>query len=713
MSGSREIRVGGVVVFDGDRCVVDQIVDGAVVLRDPRRRFRRVTISELLLSDVEGGRVRYPDSETSEQDDSGSNWDAASEEERERANTRADHIREVLTGFRSGDPSIALPGEPHRSYLSDRKMSARLREKAAELGVGTRSLQRWVAAYRRAGEQGLVDRRAAAAASQALRSLDSRWVDAARRILDEQIGEPKVATRILIQRTNARVEHLHGLGETKLPSEAAAYLALAEMDRGRNILRGSTARKRSNANRPKGAYGKTFASRPGELVLLDTTPLNVFALNPVDGKWVRVEMTFALDLYSRCMLGMRMTPVSTKSIDVAAVLIEAMMPSEIVAGADSAARWPYHGVPETVEINADRIRVRRFTPPGLLPESIVTDHGRQYLSEHLTGACSRMGITLQPSRVYRPTDKGQVERYFGTLDTFLQELPGYKGRDVSGRGRDPESEAVYTIPQLEQLVREWMATVYHLRPHSALVEPGLPRFRMSPAERFEQGMAIAGSLRLPASRDILLEMLPVKRRQFNHYGVEIDGIRYQGSIVAKYRNRTASQYDKDTTWAFSVDPTDIRRIFFRDPEDLSWHVLDWELKAAVNVPFSAEALEHAKKLAVDPRDRSDLVRAVGQLLAAWGAGRHLSPAERRTSARSVAQSAVPEGAEGSWSLRGVQQRLEQLITGTGTGTGAGDASALLQPEGQVEEALWGDDDDEEELFRSVVGEMDDDLMELM
>jgi len=706
MSSSRQVRVGGVVVFDGDRCIVDQIIDGAVVLRDPYRRFRRVTIAELLLPAMNGGLAWFPDAEPSA-DAAGSTWDASSADEQERANVRADHVREVLTGYRSGDSALALPGEPRTPYRVGQKMSERLRAKAAELQVGVRSLERWIAAYRRAGEQALVDRRSAVP-STALRRLDSRWVDAARRILDEQIGEPKVATRILIQRINARVEHIHGAEVTTLPSESAAYLALHEMDRGRNTLRGSTARKRSNANRPQGAYGKTFASRPGEFVLLDTTPLNVFALNPVDGRWVRVDMTFALDLYSRCMLGMRLTPVSTKSIDIAAVLIEAMMPSEIVS-LDSTARWPYHGVPETIEINTDRIAVRRFTPPGLLPESIVTDHGRQYVSEHLTSACSRMGITLQPSRIYRPTDKGQVERYFGTLDTFLQELPGYKGRDVSGRGRDPESEAVYTIPQLEHLVREWMATVYHLRPHPALVEPGLPNVRMSPADRFEQGIAISGRLRLPASEDILLEMLPVKRRQFNHYGVEIDGIRYQGPIVTKYRNRSASQYDKDNTWAFSVDPTDIRRIFFRDPEDLSWHALDWELKAAVDVPFSTEALEHAKRLAVDPRERGDLVRAVGSLLEAWGAGRHLTPAERRTSARSFAQASAAEGAiEGSWSLRGVQQRLEGLLPGTDR------RPQPPQPIGDpLEPELWGDDDDEEELFRSVVGDLDNDLMDLM
>ncbi len=87
-----------------------------------------------------------------------------------------------------------------------------------------------------------------------------------------------------------------------------------------------------------------------------------------------------------------------------------------------------------------------------------------------------------------------MERFFKTLDTFLQELPGYKGADVSGRGDDIEGEAVYTVAQLEQIIREWIATVYHLRPHQSLKDPQLPGVTLSPpAERYDQGLAVAGA----------------------------------------------------------------------------------------------------------------------------------------------------------------------------------------------------------------------------
>ncbi len=76
--------------------------------------------------------------------------------------------------------------------------------------------------------------------------------------------------------------------------------------------------------RPPGSapYGRLRPTRPGEYLLLDTTPLDVFAMEPVTLRWVRCELTIAMDLYSRCITGLRLSPASTKSVDAAAVLSE-------------------------------------------------------------------------------------------------------------------------------------------------------------------------------------------------------------------------------------------------------------------------------------------------------------------------------------------------------------------------------------------------------
>ena len=137
--------------------------------------------------------------------------------------------------------------------------------------------------------------------------------------------------------------------------------------------------------------------------------------------------------------------------------------------------------------------------PAIVPETIVIDHGKIYVSDHLTSVCQRMGISIQPARLRTGRDKGPVERFFRTIrEDLLQALPGYKGPDVHSRGLDPESEAFFYLDELEAIIREWVAVVYHHRPHGGLVDPDVPGLRMSPATMFEHGMARAGYIEAPA-----------------------------------------------------------------------------------------------------------------------------------------------------------------------------------------------------------------------
>jgi putative transposase len=60
---------------------------------------------------------------------------------------------------------------------------------------------------------------------------------------------------------------------------------------------------------------------------------------------------------------------------------------------------------------------------GMLPDMIVVDHGKIYLSEHTRRVCERLGISIQPA-IPEPTDKPALERFFRTLrQSLLQHLP--------------------------------------------------------------------------------------------------------------------------------------------------------------------------------------------------------------------------------------------------------------------------------------------------
>ena len=90
---------------------------------------------------------------------------------------------------------------------------------------------------------------------------------------------------------------------------------------------------------------------------MDTNSLDVYALDPVTLRWVNVEMTVAMDAYTRCVVGVRVTP-TTKSLDVAATLFQAYRPAPAPDHWPKHAVWPEHGIPRAIfpEIEASTVQ---------------------------------------------------------------------------------------------------------------------------------------------------------------------------------------------------------------------------------------------------------------------------------------------------------------------------------------------------------------------
>ncbi|MDQ6948814.1 MAG: Mu transposase C-terminal domain-containing protein, partial [Actinomycetota bacterium] len=546
--------------------------------------------------------------------------------ERAELDERVAHLQEMLTGYRSGSADRAVAGEPRAEYRPERPISDRQDAKANELGIGVRTIQRWFARFVAEGPAGLIDGRHFRA-TDPLHGLDQRWVDTCRAVLEEHVDASRPTRKVVLARVAARLDQDHGEGIVAVPHKTRAYEALAELTRGTNAFRGATKQKRSIARRPQGAYGRLRPTRPGEYLLLDTTRLDVFAMEPLTLRWVSVELTIALDLYTRCIAGLRLSPVSTKAVDAAVVLYEAITPDS--RSSTGTGIFPYHGVPTVVLVDADHVEAPGL--PGVDPETIVIDHGRIYLSQHLLSVCARLGISVQPARPYTPTDKAAVERFFRTLsEGLLGALPGYKGPDVYSRGERVEDQAFYFIPELEQVIREWVATMYHLQPHEGLVDPAVPGLELSPADMFEHGVARAGRLRVPARRDLVYDFLPVAWRTVQHYGVELNGLVYNGDALGAYRNaRSGYRGANPGKWPIRYDPDDITKVFFQDPDDGQWHTLMWEHAGQIAVPFSAESLAYARRLATQTDRFADDRRVLAELLERWDAGLTANPTERR------------------------------------------------------------------------------------
>ncbi len=625
---------------------------------------------------------------------------------------RVGHVREVLSGYRSGHAELALPGEPRPAYGPGRPLMERYQAKAAEIGIGERTLRRWAADYGTGGEMALLDERGERRADP-LGGVDPRWLAVCREMIGEHTDASTPTKALVLERVTARLAASFGEGVVPPPARTKAYEILAELARGRNTFTGSAKGRRSIAGRPNGAYGRLVATRPGEYLLLDTTPLDVFAMEPVTLRWVRTELTVALDLYSRCVAGVRLTPYTTKAVDAAGVVYDSLRPKVCDPTWGPEARWPYLGVPTALVLDADQLS-KGCDPAGfpvLAPETLVVDHGKIYVSTLVTAVCARLGISVQPARPLTPTDKAPVERFFRTIrEGLLAALPGYKGPDVYSRGVDVEAQAFFFIDELDRIVREWVASVYHRRPHEGLCVPDLPGMAMSPNDMYAYGVQRVGFMQIPARADLAFDFLPVEWRHVHHYGVELGGLRYNSPALDAYRQVTSPYGGAHRgKWPFRVDSADVSRVWFQDPNDHRWHAVSWEHAGAVGAPFSKDALTFAKQLA-SQRDRfPDVRRTLRDLLERWGAGLAHGPTERRAALRMAQERAGLLGprAEGPdeevAGLASVRELFPKTVVPDGRGAEHAERARTAEACGDDDDGSELDDDGEDDFYADAMG----------
>jgi transposase InsO family protein len=639
VSGSVRLGVGTKFFYDGETITVIEMsptCHGNEVLVENHagtRRFR-LAVRELLAS----GRATILTDEVGPRGEDEievagvvlTDLDSAA---RAQVAERAANVREVLTGYKSGSPDIALPDEPRLAYAPHLPQTVRYKNKAMELGVSCRTVFRWVRAYREHGEAGL----AHIHRSEATGRTDPRWLSTAIEIMVENARLSRPSQKNVIGQIQARLSIRYGADVVPMPSQATMYRRLEALDRQIPTFHGSRQRNRDVADRPSREYGKLRPTRPGEYLVMDSNRLDVFALDPVTLRWVRVELTVSMDWYSRCITALRLTPLSTKSIDIAGLLFRTFRPLPAPEYWPAHAVWPEHGTPRVVfpEVEALNGNKTGLTHPAVVPETLVIDHGKAFTAQHINSVCQRMGISIQPARLRTGRDKGVVERFFLTLrQGLLQTLPSYTGPDLYSRGLSPEADAFFYLDELEELIRQWVAAVYHHTPNDSLADPKVPGRLMSPAEMFQHGVERAGYIEAPSDHDLAFEFLKPVKRQILHYGVQHQNRKYNGPSLNQYHDKD-SPYGQDPKrrWYVHVNPDDITRVFFRDPFARTWHTLLWEHAEALRMPMSEDAVAYARHLAAASGTPTDPELACAALFERWNLRQGDSVVERRIALR--------------------------------------------------------------------------------
>ena len=350
-----------------------------------------------------------------------------------------------------------------------------LRSAVEQSGVSFRTLQRWVALYRKQGLASLVrqsrtdrgGRRAVAAALQAV---------------IEGLGLEKLSVPISsIYRQVCEFARQSG---QQAPSYGTVYSLVRALPKDLQVL----------AQRGTRAYTELYdlvhrreAPRSNAIWQVDHAQLPI-RLAHEDGGTARPWLTVVMDDFSRAVAGYYLAFDPPSSLRTCLALRQAIWRKQDP-------HWQVCGIPDV----------------------LYTDNGSDFTSKRLEQVTTALRVRAIFSAPGAPRGRGRVERFFRTVDEmFLSDLTGYARK---GRPR-----VVYTIEQLEKMFRSFLIDTYHRRPSGD---------RPSPAARWEEGGFLP---RMPESLEQLdlLLMEETRSRRVRQDGVHFHKLRYVSLTLAAY-----------------------------------------------------------------------------------------------------------------------------------------------------------------------------------
>ena len=365
------------------------------------------------------------------------------------------HIAEVVYGLRPDAPAGTRPRpqyDPERTSLTGREKA-----KAAELSAPGKPVPASTVKHRRQrweayGLPGLADRRLSRRKRPAGRA-DEQVVAAVRQAIGETPDASSKTAGFTIWRAK---EILARAGYDGLvPSDRTLYRLFGALSYGRHVT-GAASTRRSLAGRPEGMFGSLPAAAPGEVVQIDSTPLDVLVLLD-DGVPGRVELTGMIDVATRVVPAAVLRP-TTRSVDASVLLARALTPEPARPGWPEALKMAHSVLPYERLLDIDARLEQAAARPVIVPDTIVIDHGSVFISAAFRSACRHLGISVQPAHLGSGAEKGCIERYFGSVGSlFCQFASGYAGRSTDRRGRHAGDQPLWSMAELQELLDEWLA----------------------------------------------------------------------------------------------------------------------------------------------------------------------------------------------------------------------------------------------------------------
>ncbi|MGO9437181.1 MAG: hypothetical protein ACLP00_23150 [Terracidiphilus sp.] len=279
-------------------------------------------------------------------------------------------------------------------------------------------------------------------------------------------------------------------------------------------------------------------SRALQRVSMDHTPADMIVVD--DDSMLplgRPTITTALDEYTRCPMGFYAGFEPPSYLAVMRCLKHAILPKTYVSRDFPLIknRWECYG----------------------LPELVVVDNPPEFHSTHFEHACLQIGADIQYAKVLVPWYKGKLERFQGTMNRDL--MHGEPGTTFSGilerDDYDPTKHAVVLLSTFREILHKWIIDVYLQTPHRGIQELPAARWRAE---------TCALPPPLPPSAAALDTVLGMRaQRVVFHYGVELEGLKYNSFELGKLRRSVGTNFKAELTF----DPSDLGYINVLDPHE--------------------------------------------------------------------------------------------------------------------------------------------------
>ena len=324
---------------------------------------------------------------------------------------------------------------------------------------------------------------------------------------------------------------------------------------------------------------------PLEQVQIDHTVIDLIVVDERDRQPIgRPYLTLAIDVFTRCVLGMVVTLEAPSAVSVGLCLAHAACDKRPwLEGLNVEMDWPMSGKPRLLYL----------------------DNAAEFKSEALRRGCEQHGIRLDYRPPGQPHYGGIVERIIGTaMQMIHDELPGTTFSNPGQRGEyDSEKMATLTLRELER----WLALAvgtYHGSVHNGLLQPPAARW----AEAVER-VGVPAVVTRPTA--FLVDFLPVIRRTLTRTGFVIDHIHYYADVLKPWIAR------RERLPAFLIrrDPRDISRIWVLEPEGQHYLEIHYRTLShpAVTLWEQRQALAKLRQLGREQVDESALFRMIGQM----------------------------------------------------------------------------------------------------